>query len=63
MESNSIYLRSRIVIQEVLIQAEAQIVFQLGDKGNWYLWEGEREQFYQKKEGISTGAEKLTLWC
>lgn len=37
MRGNSIYLRpKRIAIQEALIQAEIQIVFPLGSKGNEY---------------------------
>lgn len=34
----------RIAIQEALPQAASQTVLQLGDKGNWYLCKGEREQ-------------------
>ena len=44
-----------------LIQAEAQIVLWLRDKGIGYLWEREGEQLHQQKEGISIGANKLTV--
>ena len=45
---------------ELLIQAEAQVMSQLGDKGNRYLWEQEWEQLHKYKEGISVVAGNMT---
>lgn len=42
--------RERIAILELLIQAETQIVFWLGDKGQGYLWESEKEQYISRKK-------------
>lgn len=52
-------VNKNIAIWESLIQAEAQIMFQLGDEGNGCWWEKEGEQLHHWKEGIYIGTDNI----
>lgn len=51
-EANSIYLDKLELLFGHTDSGKAQIVFQLGDKGIGYLWEGEGEQLLNRRKAF-----------